>query len=403
MLSRARGKGYFCDAHLQVVEPLSERLTDPTLQSQLHAALGKKASVDEVIGFGSTQEGLIAVALARSEVKKLKDRGTLPKAIQAALPETELGEVREGPNELAVEYTVDVISGRREEGVMVDGVSVVRDLNSDDFTKRLMVSLNERHLPLQVAVSTRATSRELSQLEFKLEWKFPSAKAGPAKKDFLDGICMIYCGGNLAQVIDFRSAHEDRYVHDGEHNEEAATLCRSIHRAVQHSGDIMSEVGGEHRMSLDLDALPPGVTDLFFVLAAFDCNDLSLFENVAVGIHDVVLGRELTNYRIETAGHAQAVVMCSFTREADHGKWVVYGLGIPTTGNTKDYEPIKNTISSRCQMSYSRWERRECIVKIRVLHRCKRLTQASTNEFAKLLWRILELPTNVFQLVVLWL
>jgi len=402
--ARSRNRSLFSDAVLQVISPLNQRLSDPTLHGALHEALGKKASVDEVLGFGDGQEGIIAIALPRCEVRKLKEKQGLQRAITALLPNIEIGDVREGPEEMNVEFTVDVLSGRRH-GMMVDGGTVVREMNIQNFVRRLMFQMSALHLPLQVSLSQRAASRELSQLEFHLDWRFPKGEkvVTQSRKEFLDGICMIYSGGHLSQIVDFRSAHEDRHVHDGQHSQQAATICRSITRAVQHSGDLINEDGGQHRMVLSLDALPPSVTDLFFVLAAFECNDLSLFEDPTVDIHDVVLGRRLTSFRIASAGRAQAVVMCSFTRDPDHGKWVLHGLGIPTDGNAKDYEPIKQTIITRCQQGYSRWERRQHIVKLRALHKCRRITENSCGEFAQLLCRILDLPVSIFQLMVLWL
>jgi len=401
LTAKSKLRSFLCDAALEVVEPLSDRLASSEFSRAFQDALGKKVTIDEVVGFGGMQEGMVAIALQRPELKKLKDRSLIQKSIQASLPNIQAGEALEGPDELDVEFTVDVISGNGED--LRDTASVVKELNSEDFSRRLMMELARQNLPLEVATSSRATSRELSQLEFRVEWTFSDAKARSARKDFLDGICMIYCGDSLAQVIDFRSAHEDRHVHDGEETEEAAALCRSIQRAVRHSGDIASDGGGEHRMALDLEALPPNVTDLFFVLAAFECKDISLFTDPCVEIHDVVSGRELTSYRVGAMEHTQALIICSFTKDPDHAKWVVHGLGYPTEGSARDYGPVKRTVAQRCQGSYSRWERRQHLVKIRVLHKCKRLTALSSNQFAQFLWRVLDLPVSIFQLVILLL
>jgi len=162
----------------------------------------------------------------------------------------------------------------------------------------------------------------------------------------------------------------------------------------------MTDKGGEHRMQLDLGGLPAEVTDIFFVLAAFETDDMSVFPNPTVGIFDSVSGRQLTQYTLPTAGKTQAMIMCSVSRP--DGRWVVNGLGVPTAGNVRHYEPIRKTIGMR-QEDYNRWERRECIVKLRAMLKTNRITEASTSDYALFIWRVLRMPVTSFQLVVRWL
>merc|ERR1719443_2561737 len=211
---------------------------------------------------------------------------------------------------------------------------------------------------------------------------------------------MVYSEGALAQIIDFRSAHEEG-VFDGPSSPKAHSLCRAVNRSIQHTGDEMTDKGGEHRMMIDLVALPPEITDIFFLLAAFECDDLSAFPNPAVGIFDGISGRQLSQYCLSSAGKTQAVVMCSLSRP-DGSRWVVNGLGIPSAGNVRHYDPIRATITSR-QEDYNRWERRETIVKLRAMVKTGRMTEASTSDYALFLWRVLRMPMTSFQLVVRWL
>merc|ERR1712190_1146 len=223
--------------------------------------------------------------------------------------------------------------------------------------------------------------------------------AGALQK-YLDGSCIVFIESQLAQIVDFKSAHEQQMIHDGENTVQNLRRCKSINRAVMHSGNVTTPTGGKQCMQVDLSALPTEVTDLFFVLSAFGADDLASFPNPRVEILDAVSGRKLTEYSIADCGHAQAVVMCSLSRP--HGKWIVNGLGIPTDGNVKDYLPIRRTISER-KGGYLRWERRGHLVKIRALLKQARLCENSTNDFARLLGDIMSLPTSIFQLVILCL
>lgn len=402
LMKEARLRRYYDCAELQVVEPLGDRLVDGALRARIHSRVSKKADIDEVLGIGGTASGVIAVSLPRSELKKAKRE--LPKAVREVLPDVTFGSMAVGAMEMGVSYTVDVVSGYRANDEYVDGGTVVEQVNDPSFLKSLTSHMSEMHIPLVIDEGDKAVSRGLAQLEFHMEWELPPA--GPRQthriQSYLDGICLVYTSSSLTQVIDFRSKLEDRHIHDGLPSPMASTLCRKVSRAITHSGDEFTDTGGEHRMHLDLHALPPDVTDLFIALAAFDCDDLSLFENPSVEIRDVTNGRLLTEYSIASAGHAQAVVMCSFTRDPDHGKWVVHSLGIPCAGSVDKLEPIKQIISVR-QAGYQRWERRKDIVKLRVLWQHERITVDSVSEFAQILQNVLRLPSTAFQLLVSWL
>jgi len=404
LLSEAKMRTLFAEAEVTVVEPLGERLTSKELQQNLHEALGKRATVDEVVGIGSGEAGVIAISLTAKEAKKIKEAHFVTKCIKEFFPDAALGELQEGVEELDWEYTVDVQSRVGDTGDRKDGGTVVQELNGGSMTSKLEQKLLEKDLALNVLVKDKASSRGLSELEFHLEWEHP-VNLDPTQvlvKDYLDGICMIYSGEELSEVVDFRSAIEQQLVYDGARTPEAASLARSIGRAIRHSGDMMSDKGGEHRMWADLDALPLSVTDLFFVLASFASGDLSLFGNPLVQIHDAVLGRQLTQYNLGEAGDAQAVVMCSLSRDPDHGIWVVHGLGIPTQGNAKNYGGIRETLT-KLQGGYSRWGRRKDIVLLRSLHEHARVSENSKSEFADTLNSVLGLPIPIFQLLLTWL
>jgi len=389
------------DSELRVVEPLGERLLDPTLRSKIEGALAKKGNIDEVLGLGNCDSGTLGIAMPRSEVKKMARH--IKKSIQDALPLTDQGQYEESPDEFLVNYTVDVINGSHASRGPIDGGIVVADLNGEEFIKQLRTEMVKLQVEVEVSQNTIACSRELNHLEFHLAWDAPTperAQVG-AVRNILDGICLVYAGSQLVQIVDFRSAHEELMVHDGVRTPKSSQICRSVCRAIMHSGDNISDTGGEHHMQLNLDALPLDVTDLFFVLAAFGCDTLSAFPNPKAEIHDATHDRLLTEYTIESAGDSPAVIMCSISRDPDHGKWVMHGLGLPTQGGVKDYNPIRATIAHR-QIGYQRWERRKLLVIFRILYRDGRITRNSSSEFASLIVGVLTLPVNVFQLLVTW-
>lgn len=296
---------------------------------------------------------------------------------------------------------------RAEDTMQKDGGTVVRELNSNVFEKRLAFQLKRDLLPVtEVNTEIKAASRELKSLQFRLEWGDAERKdktSAGSVRDYLDGICMVYSGSQLVHVIDYKSSTEGVLLHDGEETAESLALSRAIARAVQHSGDVIKSTGGgAHTIDVNMSALPLEVTDLFFVMSAFDADDLSFFTNPTVQIIDSEDSRTLSQYGVASAGKAQSVIMCSFSLEPNHKKWVVRGLGIPSAGNAKDYGPLREKIAEQ-QASFLRWHRRKGIVSLRVLHMCKRVTRGGNSNLAKYLWQVMELPTGVFQLMVSFL
>jgi len=328
------------------------------------------------------------------------NKGTLPlptikKAIKATLPEyecLEVGASQESPADISLDFTADLISAA---GATSSG-ALLKQLNCAKFNEAYASALSSRKLDIHVVGTSQTHSRSLSKLQFELEWDCPEGG-----EDSLDGICLIYNGSQLCQVIDFRSAHQDIQVHDGPPSMQKISLCRSISTAVQHHGDSATETGGEHRISMDLEALPLAVTDLFFVVAAPDGRDLSHFTSTRVRIMDLVLGRQLTEYSVASAGDAKAAALCSLTKDPDHSKWVVHALGATVPGGVKDYDEMAAALAGR-QLGYLAWARRKDLVLLRVLQQRKRLTENATNAFAQLLWRVLDLPMPAFQGVISW-
>lgn len=403
LLTKAKSRQHFQEASLSVVASLGDRLEKPETHTDIIGSLAKKAmSVKDrdVVCLGHGETGVIAY-LGKSESMK-NTRKAFEKTVKDVLPDCVLEGMSEGPENIEISYTVDVVC----EGDL-NGGKLSRDINNGELGNNLEFSLQQQgFLAARVATGSRATSRPVSQLEFHLKWDFPLGRqisgvsVDGAKKDYLDGICMVYCENRLAQIIDFRSAHEEVLLYDGAETREATEMCKAINRAIRHSGDEMSDTGGEQCLQIDLGALPFQVTDVYFVLAAFEMANLADFPNPAVGIYDAHSRRQLTEYHLASAGESQAIVMCNLTRH--YGRWVMHGMGVPSEGCVKRYEPIRELLASR-QEEYLRWDHCKDLMLLRALVKTKRITKASTNDFALFLWGVIGLPIAAFQLVMGWL
>lgn len=166
----------------------------------------------------------------------------------------------------------------------------------------------------------------------------------------------------------------------------------------------MRETEGQHTMKVDLDNLPDMVTDLFFVLAAYNCDDISLFPSPSVQLFDGDRpDNQLTEYNIEKAGRSQAVVMCALSRA--NGPWNVQAFGVTCGGNVLCYTPIEAQIAL-LQARHQRWEARGRLLKMYLLWGAKRMMrrQSCDNpELADLVERLFKSGPNLFRVIVKFL
>mmetsp|Transcript_52315 Transcript_52315/g.124852 ORF Transcript_52315/g.124852 Transcript_52315/m.124852 type:complete len:1143 (-) Transcript_52315:84-3512(-) len=413
--TKAALRACFRESELQLVESLGEQLADTELRSKIYENMSKKAQINQVSGWGTKDSGVVAFLVASDQAKKIKKNAD--SAIRMVLPEAVQEAAVEEVGDLAFDYAVDVISrslrGAGTVGGESHGGEIVEALNEDEFIQKLKSQFKDMGLPgMEASVMTKANPRELSKLEFRLEWDFPLQRPNDPEsghvRRMLDGICMVYVETSLVEVVDFRqqrSKAEQSQNAKKQHKRSSLLnpgghLARTLGSCIRHSGDVETDTGAKHLMQMDLAAMPHEVTDVYFVLSAFDSNDLSSFPSEAVEIMDLSMGRKLTEYNLQSAGKTKAVVMCNISRP--DGKWIVNGLGIPTDGSVDNYEPIMRTIAE-LQAGYDDWERRKEWVKLRVLSKLSRVTRDSTGAFARLLWEILELPVPIFQLVVKFL
>jgi len=395
-------KGIWNDAQYQRAECLADRISDQAFHSSLHGSLGRKASVDEVIGIGRDDDGVVAMCCPEEEVKKVSK--PFVSAVSNAVKNlgAQCEEVEVSTEHMTVAYSMDVQSGpgpgESNGDGWKDGGSLVSLLNRSDFGFQLESNMSRLGLrDTEPKIKIKASARALSTLTVKLQWGLPQSTKKTATmpvSNYLDVMCMVYEEDKLCQIVDFKSNREGDL--DGH--------ARSIARAVWHGGDETTLLGGEQRVHVNLAALPPSVTDIFFVLAAFGADNLSNFTNPTVQICDEISKHLLTEYSIGTSckvAAAKASVMCKILR-TDLRRWIVQGLGVPTDGYVNDYAPICETIATM-QVGYEKWERRKQILCLRVMAKLQRMTRGSSSHLATFFWRVFELPAPVFQAIVMWL
>jgi len=399
-LLRTKGtlKGIWNDAQYQRAECLGDRASDQAFHSSLHGSLGRKASVDEVIGIGRDDDGVVAMCCPDEEVKKV--RKPFVSAVSAAVKTlgAHCNEVEVSPEHMMISYSMDVQSGPglgESNSGWRDGGSLVSLLNHSDFEFQLESNMARLGLnDTEPKVTIKASARALAMLTVKLQWGLPnSTKKNTTMPvaNYLDVMCLVYEEDKLSQIVDFKSSREGEL--DGH--------ARSIARAVWHGGDETTMLGGEQRVLVDLAALPPSVTDIFFVLACYGADNLSNFASPTVQIYDEVSKHLLTEYSIGRAAAAKGNIMCKVSR-TDLRRWIVQGLGVPTNGYVNDYAPICETIA-KMQVGYESWDRRKQMVSLRVMAKLHRMTRGSSSDIATFFWRVLEFPVPVFQAIVMWL
>jgi len=185
------------------------------------------------------------------------------------------------------------------------------------------------------AVQVRSAEvEELQQVLLHLEWSFP-----PSGQDYLDGSCIIYSQEKFEAVVDYQKVHWK----DG---------------TIKHSGDVMTKTTGKHVLKVNLLSIPQTITDLFFILSAYRCGDLSLFPSPTVRLYSPKdPSRQLVQFELSQVGRTQATVMSSISRNVG-GQWEMKSWAIPCSGTVRNYDPMKEAIQP-AQRRHVTWRRRK--------------------------------------------
>jgi len=246
--------------------------------------------------------------------------------------------------------------------------------------------------------------RPLKEVLLLLEWVFPAGSAAvQGQPDYLDGSCLVYSEDRLLDVVDFRGAHSAAVGCHG-HKASSATHEWSAGKGktavVAHSGDVMAAEGGSHVIRVRLADLPDYATDCYFVISAYNCRNLSLFQSLNMRVFDADCPSSLlSKFTNNEAGCASAVVVCSLSRRL--AVWSIQSFCRACDGTVRDYTPIEAAIAP-VQENHSRWRRRRPFVLLSTL--CQ-LGRAHPNEDemirrSDVVFPLLRLHAHLFQCVL---
>jgi len=387
LLTKAKMKKNFKTASMQVVDALGARLSEKSFRDELEEIIKTKSLKPEVKSLGNGDEGCIALYVSENKhVKALKPK--VEQAIKKKLEDVEFAEIDTHSPELMFDFTIDIMDAGVAHGI-------VEALQKPETAQKISDQMAIwEGIDSEVSIATSASSRKLAQLDFVMKWKRQEGTI----QEGLDCSCIVYAEEHLVKVINFESLvkedkPDDPVTKDMDHTR---TLGMSLSKAMAFKVETEETAAEEQRLSIDVSALPEEVTDLFFVMSAFEADDLSGFDDTAISVVDTVLDRELIGYGFN-AGQAKAALVCNLSR---HGAgWVFHALGTPTDGTVKEYGPIIRLLEEK-QNDHLNWERRKDMVQLRALHKCGRMNRSSDGDAAMLFQMILDMPLAVFQLLV---
>ena len=199
-----------------------------------------------------------------------------------------------------------------------------------------------------------AIPQNIDEVVFDLNWEYPTeadALEGRERRDYLDASCLMFEGETCKRTIDYVQKSEmmqtllEKLKNKG--------IVKQMEWGVKHSGDRMDDKKriGHHIIDVSIKDIPETITNLFFVLSAWNSPTISRYPNPSLSFYEK--SKPNTNLCSTTFTHASdhsAVVMCSLSR-TNHG-WVVYENGQTSSGNAKNYDPIKLTIKNLIQEGY---------------------------------------------------
>lgn len=293
-----------------------------------------------------------------------------------------------------VGFSIEVQGGRSAQ-------QMVNGLTDASLVRQVAKAL---HLD-ESAVKVDAKAKDLEEVLLSLSWTFPrrrgagGAAAAGQGVDYLDGSCLVYAEGKLLEVVDYRgpqSAHGQR---------SSSAEGWSAGQTIVHSGDVMSECGGQHALRLRLTELPARITDCIFTLSAYHSQDLSKFIAPSMRIFDADCPDHLLSaYSVADAGTASAVVVCSLTREGS--VWSVRAHNRIGDGTVRDYTPIEAKVS-KVQERYAHRRRRFPIIRMYTLWQADRALPCGAGqsmgggEYAEdVLLPLMDLSANMFRQVL---
>jgi hypothetical protein len=148
--------------------------------------------------------------------------------------------------------------------------------------------------------------------------------------------------------------------------------------------------------------VPPKVTDLYFLLSAYNCGDLALFKKPSINFIDAASQAELATYTSVPCSGVQACVLATLQRRGTAWRVLAHGRG--ASGTVRDYAPILQALVP-FQAHYANVRRRFWLIRLHALAAGGRLaTRARASIEAQLLESIFdEVPDMIFRSLVMYL
>lgn len=196
-----------------------------------------------------------------------------------------------------------------------------------------------------------AIPQDIKKVVFDLNWQYPNDTnllEGTEKRDYLDASCLIFEGDKCVRTIDFVQKNPLMLVILKKHKG-----IKQKEWGVKHSGDRMDDRKrmGHHFIDVDIEDIPREVTNLFFVLSAWNAPTISRYPNPSLSFYEKSApDANLCSTTFTHASDYSAVIMCSLSRTRNG--WVVYENGQTSNGNAKDYDLIKQTVQKLIQEGF---------------------------------------------------
>lgn len=164
----------------------------------------------------------------------------------------------------------------------------------------------------------------LQRVVFRDFWKYEGDRV-----KYLDATCILYRGKQRFWTVDYQNRWDDN-------------------RAVQHSGDVMTDNGGTHTIDLNLEALDRAITSCVFVVSAWNEATLSDITSSSIAFSDANAGDTsppLCTYDLDAhdkISYLTSVVMCRLYRTTTVAgeRWHVQAIGEAHKGAAGNYGPI---------------------------------------------------------------
>ncbi|KAJ3119801.1 hypothetical protein HK100_000152 [Physocladia obscura] len=119
--------------------------------------------------------------------------------------------------------------------------------------------------------------------------------------------------------------------------------------SISHSGDMIVDGRGSHKLRINTKKLPDVVQTLVFIMTAWT-GTLKDIRDPEVRLFDGDSMTELCRYGFDdcsNSGSNTCVVMCKLKRDRVGGLWNVLALGSIGMGSAHNYEPVKRTLHDK--------------------------------------------------------